>query len=91
MTLWNTSANRDERAFDEPEVFDLARTPNKHVAFGYGPHFCLGAFLGRVEVKEMLDALRRQVRGVEIVGEPRRIHSNLMTGFSSLPVRLLPA
>ncbi|GAA1311309.1 cytochrome P450 [Saccharothrix xinjiangensis] len=91
VTLWNASANRDERVFPDPDTFDLGRTPNKHVAFGYGPHFCLGAFLGRVEVREVLDALREQVRGIELVGEPRRIHSNLMTGLCSLPVRLLPA
>ncbi len=47
VTLWNTSANMDEEVFADPGRFDLARTPNKHIAFGYGPHFCLGAYLGR--------------------------------------------
>ncbi|MGA6155631.1 cytochrome P450 [Stenotrophomonas sp. NPDC087984] len=90
VTLWNTSANRDESVFDDPYVLDLGRSPNKHITFGYGPHFCLGAYLARVEVKEMLDALRTFSNGVELTGEPRRIHSNLMTGMSTLPVRFLP-
>jgi cytochrome P450 len=87
VTLWNASANRDETAFDRPDVLDLGRSPNKHVTFGYGPHFCLGAFLARVEVKEMLDALRTFTTGFEGTGTPRRIHSNIMTGMSYLPVR----
>jgi len=87
VTLWNIAANRDEKVFRDPYAFDLGRTPNKHVTFGYGPHFCLGAFLGRVEVREMLSALRDFTRGFEIAGEPKPIHSNLMTGMSWLPVR----
>jgi cytochrome P450 len=82
VTLWNTSANRDDRVFDHPYVLDLGRSP--HITFGYGPHFCLGASLARMEVKEMLDALRTFSSGFEITGEPRRIHSNLMTGMSYL-------
>jgi len=87
VTLWQVSANRDERVFDDPYVLDLGRTPNKHITFGYGPHICIGAFLARVEVKEMLDALRTFVNGFELTGEPRLIHSNLMRGMSYLPVR----
>ncbi|MFJ3793086.1 cytochrome P450 [Kitasatospora sp. NPDC090091] len=86
VTLWNISANRDDTVFDDPFSLDLGRTPNKHITFGYGPHFCLGAYLARVEVKEMLDALRTFTTGFELTGEPRRIHSNLMTGMSYLPV-----
>ncbi len=62
VTLWNSSANFDEEVFADSLRFDLARTPNKHVAFGYGPHFCLGAFLGRAHVGAVLHALREQVR-----------------------------
>ncbi|MBM2619518.1 cytochrome P450 [Actinoplanes sp. LDG1-06] len=90
VTLWNVSANRDERVFERPDVLDLSRSPNKHVTFGYGPHFCLGAFLARVELREMLDALRSFTTGFELTGEPRRIHSNLMQGMSYLPVRFTP-
>lgn len=90
VTLWNISANRDETVFGNPDEVDLGRTPNKHITFGYGPHFCLGAYLARVEVKEMLDALRTFSDGFELNGEPRRIHSNLMTGMSYLPVSFTP-
>ncbi|MEU7384887.1 MULTISPECIES: cytochrome P450 [unclassified Streptomyces] len=90
VTLWNSSANRDEEVFADPYVFDLNRSPNKHITFGYGPHFCLGAYLGRVEVNAMLDALRTYSTGFEVTGEPQRIHSNFLTGLCSLPVRFHP-
>jgi cytochrome P450 len=90
VTVWHSSANRDERAFPQPDVFNLARSPNRHVTFGYGPHFCLGAFLARMEISEMLDALRAFVAAVECTGPTRRIYSNFLTGMSSLPVRLVP-
>ncbi|WP_234536968.1 cytochrome P450 [Streptomyces shenzhenensis] len=88
VSLWNSSANLDETVFTHPDVFDLARTPNKHVAFGHGPHFCLGAFLGRVHVNAMLDALRSQVAGISLQGPPERLFSNFVYGYSGLPVSL---
>ncbi|MFI9599851.1 cytochrome P450 [Streptomyces sp. NPDC052043] len=90
VTLWNSSANRDEEVFADPYTFDLNRSPNKHITFGYGPHFCLGAYLGRVEVNAMLDALRTYSTGFEVTGEPQRIHSNFLTGLCGLPVRFQP-
>ncbi|MEU0479226.1 cytochrome P450 [Streptosporangium sp. NPDC006013] len=90
ITLWNTSANRDERAFDDPDRFDLGRRPNRHLTFGHGPHFCLGAYLARVEITAMLAWLRELVTGIELLGAPRPIYSNLLGGFSSLPVRFRP-
>ncbi|MFD7665832.1 cytochrome P450 [Streptomyces sp. NPDC059788] len=90
VTLWHSSGNRDESVFDDPYTFALDRSPNKHMTFGYGPHFCLGAHLARVEVCELLSALREFTTGFEVTGEPRRIHSNFLTGFSSLPVRFEP-
>ncbi|MFB6977278.1 cytochrome P450 [Streptomyces scopuliridis] len=90
VTLWNSSANRDEEVFADPYVFDLNRSPNKHITFGYGPHFCIGAYLGRAEVNAMIDALRTYTTGFEITGEPQRIHSNFLTGLCSLPTRFQP-
>ena len=87
VTLWHSSADRDETVFADPDRFDLARTPNRHVAFGYGPHFCLGAHLARVELTALLDALRRFTSGIEVAGDPARFHSNFLAGFSRLPVR----
>ncbi|SDM57356.1 cytochrome P450 [Allokutzneria albata] len=91
VTLWACSANRDETVFDRPEVFDLARKPNNHLTFGHGPHFCIGAYLARVEIQAMLESLRRHVAGVERRGPAERIYSTLFTGMSRLPVRLRPA
>lgn len=86
VTLWNTSANFDETEFSEPELFRLGRAPNRHVALGHGPHFCLGAFLGRAELSGLLSALRELVGGIEVTGTPRRVHSNFLAGYSGLPV-----
>lgn len=91
VTVWNASANRDEEVFADPDTFQLARTPNKHLTFGHGPHFCLGAFLGRAEVTAVVDALRRQVVEIAAVGEPRPVYSTFLRGFSSLPVAFTPS
>lgn len=87
VTVWHSSANRDETVFADPDRFDLGRTPNRHVAFGYGPHFCLGAHLARVEITALLDALRRFASHIEVAGETARFHSNFLAGFSRVPVR----
>jgi cytochrome P450 len=86
VTLWNVSANRDERAFAAPEAFDLGRTPNKHLTFGYGPHFCVGAFLARAELAAVLDGLRTAVGDLRLTGPPRHIYSNFLSGYCHLPV-----
>jgi cytochrome P450 len=91
VVLWNTSANRDEEVFEEPDRFLLTRAANRHLTFGYGPHFCLGAYLGRAEVAAVLDALRTHASALELTGEPRRVHSNFLNGFSSLPVAFTAA
>ncbi|WLQ45366.1 cytochrome P450 [Streptomyces laculatispora] len=90
VTLWHASGNRDERVFDRPGTFDLGRTPNRHMAFGYGPHFCVGSYLARVEIAELLMALRDFATGIEQTGETRRIRSNFLTGLSALSVRFRP-
>lgn len=90
VTLWHASANRDERVFDRPEVFDLGRTPNRHMSFGHGPHYCVGSYLAKIELSELLTALRDLTAGFERTGDAPRIRSNLLTGFSRLPVRFRP-
>jgi cytochrome P450 len=86
VTLWNISANFDEWEFDDPETFRLDRRPNRHLALGYGPHFCLGAFLGRTGLSALLTCLREMVGDIEVTGMPRRRHSNFLAGSSTLPV-----
>ncbi|OZM73288.1 cytochrome P450 [Amycolatopsis antarctica] len=91
VTLWHSSADFDERVFDNPGEFDLARSPNNHVAFGYGPHFCIGAYLGRAEIRAMLATLIEKVSDIRSTGGEKRIYSNFLSGFSSLPVELFPS
>lgn len=88
VTLWNSSANFDEDVFPDAQRFDLGRKPNRHVTFGHGPHFCIGAFLGRAHVSAVLEALRDQVADIELRGEPRRLYSNFVYGYLGLPVAL---
>ncbi|WP_433273351.1 cytochrome P450 [Actinosynnema sp. CS-041913] len=90
VTMWNSSANFDEEVFPDPTRFDLARTPNRHIAFGFGPHFCLGAFLGRAHVGAVLEGLRDLVSEIRVPGPGTRLYSNFVYGYSSLPVRLVP-
>ncbi|MFI1190963.1 cytochrome P450 [Streptomyces californicus] len=86
VTLWTVSANNDESVFDQPRRLSLARTPNRHLSFGHGPHYCLGAFLGRAELRALLVALVDKVERMELRGRPRPLYSNFLTGHESLPV-----
>ena len=85
------SANRDERAFDDPDGLHLTRDPNDHVAFGAGgPHFCLGAHLARLESKLMFEAILTRFEGLELAADPAslpRVNSNLIDGLAAMPVR----
>lgn len=87
VTLWHSSANRDELCFAEPHRFHLSRKPNKHVAFGYGPHYCIGASLARMEIAALLDTLRSLAEHIEVTGEVSYFHSNFLSGISRLPVK----
>ena len=60
--MWYPSANRDEDVFPDPDRFDIGRTPNEHIAFGIGEHFCLGAGLARLELRVMFEELLRRCR-----------------------------
>lgn len=88
VVTWLASANRDERVFDRPDEFDLARTPNKHLSFAHGSHFCLGSFLARAELTALLESLVELVASAEPAGEPRYVYSNFLSGMSALPVAL---
>jgi cholest-4-en-3-one 26-monooxygenase len=89
VTLWYISANRDEAVFDRPDVFDISRSENPHVAFGGGgPHFCLGASLARLELRILFDELLQRAETIELVDDPIRLRSNFLHGIKHLPVRL---
>ncbi|MEZ0073212.1 cytochrome P450 [Planotetraspora sp. GP83] len=86
VVLYYISANRDERVFGAPDTLDLSRTPNPHLAFGIGPHFCLGAHLARLEAAELLHQLRPLLPGLRLAGPVRRMRSNFMNAITSMPV-----
>jgi cytochrome P450 len=87
VVVWFSSANRDERAFPDPDAFQITRAPNDHLTFGHGPHFCLGAHLARVQLRAMFAAVLDLLGEVEPGGEPRRLRSNFQNGIKSLPIR----
>lgn len=88
IVLWYPSANADEEVFDDPYRFDLTRSPNQHLAFGIGTHFCLGARLARRQMEVLLTELLTRCPDIEVSGEGRRIHSNFLHGALQLPVRI---
>jgi len=88
VVLWWPAANRDPRSFDEPERFDVTRSPNKHLSFGFGPHFCLGSHLARLEVSMLLRRMVERGISIEVTGDPVRLRSNFIRGIKRLPVRL---
>ena len=87
VTIWEMSANRDERKFDDPFRFDIARKPNRHIGFGAGVHFCLGANLARMEIRTMLTELMRRYKGFDLAGDPEWTPSNRLLGLSHQQVR----
>jgi len=80
LALWLPSANRDEEVFNDPYRFDVARTPNEHIAFGKGEHFCAGAHLARLELRLMMQALLTRLEQIELAGPIERLRSNLIAG-----------
>ena len=90
VVLWNAAANRDPDQFPEPDRFDVTRTPNDHVAFGHGEHFCLGANLARLEMRVMFDEVLRRMPDIELTGPVERLRSNFVAGIKRMPVRFTP-
>lgn len=81
------SGNRDEEVFGNPFDFDVARDPNKHIAFGYGVHFCLGAALARLEVNSFFSELLPRLRSAELTGAPQHMATTFVGGLKHLPMR----
>ena len=92
VMLFYPSANRDESVFERPDELDVRRDPNPHLAFGFGPHFCLGASLARLELKVMFTELLRRLPDIELVpgAELDYRPSNFISGPESMPVRFSP-
>ncbi|MDO9430861.1 MAG: cytochrome P450 [Phenylobacterium sp.] len=87
MMLSYPSGNRDEAVFTDPFKFDVERTPNKHVAFGYGAHVCLGQHLARMEMRILWEELFARLESVELDGAPRNMAASFVCGPKSVPIR----
>jgi cytochrome P450 len=89
VVVWFAAANRDPDVFPDPHRFDITREPNEHATFGrVGPHFCLGAWLARLELRVLLEELIGRVETIELAGEPKRLRSNFTNGLKHLPLRV---
>ena len=88
VLLSYVSANRDEEVFDDPDKFDVGRDPNKHLSFGYGVHFCLGASLARMEINSFLTELIPRIKTIELAGDPELISTLFVGGLKRLPIRI---
>ena len=89
VVLLYESANFDDAHFHDPERFDVARTPNDHLAFGFGAHFCLGASLARLEIQTMVERVLERLPDLELATEeplPRALGA-----LQSMPVRFTPS
>jgi cytochrome P450 len=89
VMTFNASGNRDESAFPNADTFDITRAPNRHLSFGHGIHYCLGAGLGRLEARVAIATLLRRFSGLRLDerNAARPLESFVLFGFSSLPVR----
>ena len=92
VVMWHVAANRDPRAFDDPWVFDIERSPNDHIGFGGGgPHFCLGANLARMEIKLMFREIAERLPDIHLDGEISYLRSNFIGGVKEMPVAFTPS
>ncbi len=87
VALFYPSANRDEDVFEDPNVFRIDRNPNRHLGFGVGEHFCLGAHLARLEIEVAYKHWLPRIEEVELAGPVDRLHSSLVGGIKHLPIR----
>lgn len=90
LILYYPSANRDEDVFANPDKFDVGRTPNDHLAFGVGEHFCLGHNLARLEIRIMFEELLKRLPDIKAAGPVRRLRSNFINGVKTMPVEFTP-
>lgn len=87
VVLYYPSGNRDADAFPNPDVFDITRTPNRHLAFGSGPHTCIGNYLAPMEIRRFLTNVLERIDTLELNGEPVSVATHLINRLQNLPVR----
>ena len=87
------AANRDPSAFDDPDVLDVARANKRHVAFGFGTHFCLGAHVARLEIRVMFEEMLQRIPHWELVDpdEPKIMPASFARAYDRIPIRFTPS
>ena len=89
VVMWYLSGNRDETAIDQPEAFIIDRPrPRQHLSFGFGIHRCVGNRLAEMQIKILWEEILKRFPVIEVTGEPQRVLSNFVRGYTDLPVRL---
>jgi cytochrome P450 len=91
VVLWFGSANRDETVFADPDRFVVDRSPNEHLTFGWGVHFCMGAHLARAEARALFGEILLRGLDLRVIGEPDRLAANMFNGIKRMTVALRPA
>jgi cytochrome P450 len=84
------SVNRDEDVFEDPDRFDIRRSPNHHLAFGIGEHFCLGANFARMQLRCILREVITRLPDIRVIKPPRLQRSNLIHGITEMRVEYTP-
>ena len=87
LLLYYPSANRDEAVFPAPDVFDIERRDNHHLAFGVGEHFCIGTHLARLETRVMFEGILERMHDIELSGPVSYLRSNLIDGIKHMPIK----
>ena len=87
LAMFYGSANRDESVFEDPYTFNIDRSPNRHVAFGHGEHFCMGTHFARQSMRAIVEEFAGRVEHWELAGEPEWISASFVVGLKHLPVR----
>ncbi len=90
VVMWYPSVNRDEAIFPNADTFDITRSPNEHLAFGIGEHFCLGAGFARLELRVMFEELFTRFPDIQLDGPVERLRSTFIGGIKHLPVAFTP-
>jgi cytochrome P450 len=86
VVVWLGAANRDDDEFPDASVFNIRRKPNKHLAFGIGPHYCVGHSVARVTLRILFDELLSRFEDFQPAGQPERLVSNFVSGYKHVPI-----
>ncbi|MGB0920153.1 MAG: cytochrome P450 [Alphaproteobacteria bacterium] len=87
LAMFYHSGNRDEDVFEDPDAFQVDREIAKNIAFGHGPHLCLGMHLARMEMRYLFEELLPRLKSIELAGEPTRVAANFVSGLKTLPIK----